>query len=145
MAAVNGHLTVLDYLLTLARKDAGYNRACVNQIFRLITKKQEDAAFKVLLSMKPVVSKDGRTLPSGNFFIRHLVRSGSAPEKILHFCQELVTSGKNSRAFYKALEVATVYNETALVSQLMRKIQGRKDSTKSHLLAPLLVCYSSNT
>lgn len=137
---MNGHLSILDYLLTIARKDWGYNRSCVNLVFRLVCQKQEDAAFKILLSMKPIFSKDGRPLPSGNFFIRHLVRCGCAPEKIIKFCRELVTSRKNSKAFFKALEAAALYNDTVLTSQIMHKLQGNRSSAKPHLYGPLLVC-----
>ena len=120
------------------RKNAGYNRSCVSLILRLVTKHKENEAFKLLLSMKPRLL-DGRATPSGRFFIRHVVKSDCHPEKIVSFCQDLVQSGKNVRAFFTAIEAASSMEKPELMERLLQEMKSDKNSVKSHFLGPLLV------
>ena len=136
-AAVHGHSEIVDILLDHMKKDIGYNRACVNVILRLITQHKEDEAFKVLLSMKPSRIIDGRRIASGRFFIRHIVRENRPYDKIVSFCQDLVQSGKNGRAFFTAIEAASRYERTELVNLLLKVI--KSDDCRPYLLGPLLV------
>lgn len=137
-AAVHGHPEVGDMLLNHMRKSAGYNRSCVGVILRLVTKRKESEAFQILLSMKPRLL-DGRATPSGRFFIRHVVKSDCPPEKIISFCQQLVQSGKNVRAFFTAIEAASSLEKHELVERLLKEMKSDKNSVKSHFLGPLLV------
>lgn len=140
-AAVHGHSEIVDVLLSHMKKGISYNRACVHIILRLITQRKEDAAFKVLMSMKPPRIVDGRMTASGRFFIRHIVKSDCPSEKIISFCQELVQSGKHFRAFFTAIEAASRYEKTDLVNLLLNEIKSDKNNCRPHLLGPLLVLH----
>lgn len=120
------------------KKSLGYHQACVNIILRLVTQRKEDEAFKVLLSMKPL-SIDGRVIPSGRFFIRHVVKLNCPSEKIISYCQKLVETGKNVRAFFTAIEIASSLEKTELMECLLREMKNEKNSFRSHFLGSLLV------
>lgn len=120
------------------KKTLGYNRACVNIILRLVTQRKEDEAFKVLLSMKPRII-DGRTTPSGRFFIRQVVKTDCSSEKIILYCQQLVQTGKNVRAFFTAVEAASSLGKSELMERLFKEMKGDKNSLRPHFLGPLLV------
>lgn len=59
-AAIHNHPTVVDNMLNLMNKSSGYNQDCFNVILRLVNHQQEDQAFRVLQSMKPVQLADGQ-------------------------------------------------------------------------------------
>ncbi len=138
-AAINGHDTVVDALLSQMKKLSGYNQDCFNVILRLINHRQEEQAFKVLLGMKPITQQDGQTTAAGGFFIRQIVKSNCAPEKIVSFCQRLVESGLNNRAFFRALEVANSFGRVDVANILLKQIQKQKDSLRPQAFWPLLV------
>lgn len=54
---------------------AGYNQDAANVILRLITKGQEDIAFKVFDTMENPVRFNGATGFLGTFVIKHLVKA----------------------------------------------------------------------
>ena len=134
-AAVHGHPEAVDILLSQMKKKKNYNRFCVNVILQLITQRKEDEAFKILLSMTPNKTVDGKVAKSGRFFIRHIVKMDCSPDKIVEFCRKLVHSEKNSRAFLIALEAANIFEKTELVDPLLNEI---KDSGRNNSLGSIL-------
>lgn len=142
VAAIHGHSHIVDMLLERMKKSLGYNRICVNVILRLIAQSREDEAFKVLLHMKPVQFAEGRTAQSGRFFIHHVVKSNCTSDKIISFCQQLVQTEKNIRAFFMALQAASSLERTDLVTCLLKEI--KKDKHRHHFLGSVLVCNPGN-
>ncbi|XP_046643732.1 leucine-rich PPR motif-containing protein, mitochondrial-like isoform X2 [Daphnia pulicaria] len=122
-AAVHGHSEAVDILLNRMRKDRDYNRSCVNIILQLVTQRKENEAFKILLSMKPKRTIDGKVPGSGRFFIRHIVKTNCSSDKIVEFCRKLVQTEKNSRAFFIALEAANIFERIELVDPLLNEIR----------------------
>ena len=138
-AAIHEHYEIVDTLLSQMKKISGYNQDCYNVILRLINQRQEEQAFKVLLGMKPVTQADGQTTATGAFFIRQIVKSNCSPDKIVSFCQRLVDSGLNNRAFFRALEVANTLGRVEIANLLLKHIQKQKDSLRPQAFWPLLV------
>lgn len=141
-AAVNNHSSVVDDLLTRMRKLSGYNQDCINVILRLVNCGQEDEAFKVLLSMKPPLLNDGQMPSVGGFFIRQVVKCRCKPEKIVKFCQKLVDSGMNPRAYFRALEAANAFGDKDLSQVLLQEITKQKEKLRPQAFWPLLVTLS---
>lgn len=138
-AAIHGHHELTDTLMERLQKGLGYNQDCVSFILRLINQKQEDHAFKLLLSMKLPLATEGRAASVGGFFIRHIVKSDCAPEKILSFCEHLVKSELNKRAYFRALEAANAYGKQKIAKAILKRIQVQKDSLHPKAFWPLLV------
>lgn len=138
-AAVNEKSEIVDSVLGRMQKASGYNQDCVNIILRLINHKKEEEAFKVLLAMKPVILSDGQTSATGGFFIRQIVKSNCSPDKIVSFCQKLVDSGLNNRAFFRALEVANSLGKSDISNLVLKQIQKQKDTLRPQAFWPLLV------
>lgn len=138
-SAVNGHSAIVDSLLSKMRKHAGYNQDCINVVLRLVNHKKEDEAFKVLLSMKNSALNDGKVPAVGSFFVKQIIKANCSPEKIISFCDRLVESGMNNRAFFRALEVANALNKTELSNLLLKQIQKQKESLQPAAFWPLLV------
>jgi hypothetical protein len=59
-AAIHGHSAIFDAVLNQMNRSSGYNQDCFNIILRLINHKQEDQAFKVLKTMKPIQLANGQ-------------------------------------------------------------------------------------
>lgn len=138
-AAIGDHLAIVDSILKQTKKFSGYNQDCVNIILRLVNQRKEDAAFKVFSSMKPAVSTDRQGQASGGFFIRQLVRANCAPEKIVAMCRNLVDSGLNNRAFFRALETANALGKSQIANVILKEIPKQKDSLRPQAFWPLLV------
>lgn len=124
------------------KKNSGFNQDCVNVVLRLVNRKKEDDAFKVLLDMKPVILTDRQASATGNFFIRQIVKANCSTEKIVSFCQRLVDSGLNNRAYFRALEAANSFGKTEISNAVLKQIQKQKDSLRPHAFWPLLVFHS---
>lgn len=138
-AAVKDNSAVVESVLSQMQKTSGYNQDCVNIILRLINHKKEEEAFKVLLAMKPVVLGDGQTSATGGFFIRQIIKSNCSPDKIVSFCQRLVDSGLNTRAFFRALDAANSFGKSDISNLVLKQIQKQKDSLRPQAFWPLLV------
>ena len=138
-AAVHGHSEIVDILLSQMRKKQYYNRSCVNVVLQLVTQRKEDEAFKILLSMKPIKTIDGKVAGSGRFFIRHIVKMNCSTEKIVEFCRKLVHTKKNSRAFFVALEAANTFERTQLVDPLLNEI--KDDGSNLNSLGSILASH----
>lgn len=137
-AAVHEQPQVVDFLLSRMPQFSGYHHDCVNIVLRLVNRKKEDEAFKVLLTMKPGLSQDGQTTWTGSFFIRQIVKANCPPDKIVAYCERLVESGLNNRAFLFALETSNAIHNTELSAKLLKHIKAQKDSTRPSLFWPLL-------
>lgn len=141
-AAIHNHPTVVDNMLNLMNKSSGYNQDCFNVILRLVNHQQEDQAFRVLQSMKPVQLADGQMSATGNFFIRQIIKSNCPPEKVISFCQQLVNSGLNNRAFFKALEMSNAFRKPEISNLLLKQIQKQKEMLRPQAFWPLLTAQS---
>ena len=142
-AAINGHPSLVDALLSRVSKSSGYNQDCMNIIMRLINKNQEDEAFKVLMTMKPGLASDGRPQQSGNFFLKQIVKANCASDKIVGFCRKLIDSGMNHYAFFRALDASNTYGNVELSSALLKEIQVQKENLRPSSFWPLLVSVRS--
>lgn len=138
-ASVTGHDSLVDALLSRMSKTSGYNQDCVNIILRLVNRHKEEDAFKVLMSMKPGLSNEGRVPQTGGFFIRQIVKAKSDPEKVVSFCRKLIDSGMNSFALFRALEASNAHENKILSGRLLKEIQTFKSDLKPSSFWPLLV------
>lgn len=84
-AAIHGHPAIVDDLLNQMNRSSGYNQDCYNIILRLINHQQEDQAFKVLKTMKPVQLANGQVRSDKFRSVRnriHLLQFADEPDRI---------------------------------------------------------------
>ena len=115
----------------------------MNIILRLVNRHKEEDAFKVLMSMKPGLPIEGRTVQIGGFFIKQLVKAKSDPEKVVSFCRKLIDSGMNTFALFRALEASNTHGNEKLSKILLKEIQTLKGDLKPSSFWPLLVSVST--
>lgn len=134
---MNGHINLVDTLLVRMPKRLFYNQLCIDVILRLINQKREDAAFRVLLSMKR--SAESTRQPLDAFFIHHIIKSQCLPNKIIDFCQQLVDLNLNPYAHIIAYDSAHAFLRCDLIMAYMNdtKLFGGKLSPEH--FSPLLV------
>lgn len=137
--ATNGHSQYVPQILGKVRKSIGYNQDAYNLILRLINKGQEDAAYEVLKSMPRNSKEDGTPLPSGHFFIRHLVKTDRPVEKILQYCTKLEEENLYDRALLFATEISLQFGNDKIAYPLLEELQKKGNEIRQHYFWPLIL------
>lgn len=137
--AVNNKPELVDSVLGKVRKMAGYNQDAANIILRLITKGQEDMAFKVFSTMERPARLNGSSVYLGSFIIRHLVKAKRPIEKIIQFCKQLKEDGSNPRSFIIATESSFHQEDPEYSLKLLRALSDSGEPIRPHFFWPVLV------
>ncbi|CAH1159971.1 unnamed protein product [Phaedon cochleariae] len=137
--AINGHTGHIPAVLNKVRKAVGYNQDAINVILRLINKGYEDAAFLILKSMPRATRDDGTPVPTGNFFIRQLVRANRPLEKILEFCAKIEKEGMYENPLLLATETSLQIGNEHLVYPLLENLRDWGIKIRQHFFWPLII------
>jgi hypothetical protein len=76
---------------------------------------------------------------TGNFFIKQIIKSNCSPQKVISICDQLVESGLNNRAYFKALELSNAHGKTDISNLILKRIQRQKKMLRPSSFWPLLV------
>ena len=76
---------------------------------------------------------------TGNFFIKQIIKSNCSPQKVISICDQLVESGLNNRAYFKALELSNAHRKTEMSNLILKRIQRQKEMLRPSSFWPLLV------
>ncbi|GAB6020657.1 hypothetical protein CHUAL_003327 [Chamberlinius hualienensis] len=139
--AVNRHSEHIDEIVEKIRKQFGYNQDCINIIFRLINAKEDNTAFKVLLTMSRPSDTD--SAPAGQFFIRHLVKNDTPVDKILIYCDELKRRNLNHVGLLRAVESSLYYQKPDHAFKCIEKLNEEGAVIRSHYFWPIINHYKS--
>lgn len=137
--AISNKPELVDSVLEKVRKMAGYNQDAANVILRLITKGQEDVAFKVFNTMARPVRFNGTSVFLGSFVIKHLVKSKRPIEKVIQFCKQLKDEGANSRSYMFATEASFHQDNPHYSLKLLRALADSGEQVRLHYFWPVLV------
>jgi len=140
--AENNQHALIDEVIPYFKKHSGFNQEATNLIYRLINIGQEDVAYKILKQMTPVI-RQNEAVPSGNFFIKHLVQLSRPAEVIIKYCKALSDDGLNKYALSRAAETALVAKNSDLAVDLFEAMKIYGYPLRHHYFWPLL-SYASN-
>lgn len=142
--ATNGHTEHIPFILSKVRKSVGYNQDAVNLILRLINKGHEDAAFLVLKSMPRNTTLEGAVRPTGNFFIKHLIKANRPVETVIEYCNKFESEELNSKAFLLATQTSLELGNSELAFPLLKELQNKGVAVRQHYFWPLIVAKAND-
>lgn len=137
-AAIHNRPDIFDGLLAKLRKESGYNSDCVNNVLRIVNVGQYEMAFKILLSMKSLMTSEGKPMASGIYFIKQLVKSPAATSDVIAYCDRLAELGLNERAVNRAFEAAVELGRQDRCEMILKHIAA-KQPIGPRFFWPLLV------
>ncbi|ODN04280.1 Leucine-rich PPR motif-containing protein, mitochondrial [Orchesella cincta] len=140
--AQNNHQGLIDEILPYLKKHTGFNQEATNVIFKLVNIGQEEVAYKVLKQMTPIVRQD-EPIPSGNFFIKHLVQSSKPAEVIIKYCKALQDDGLNNYALSRATETALISRNFDLAVDLFEALKLYGYPLRQHYFWPMFASASN--
>lgn len=141
--AANNHNHLIDEVLPFLRKHSGFNQEATSLIFRLVNIGQEDVAFKIIKEMTPIVRQEG-PVPSGNFFIKHLVQLGRPSETIIKYCKALQDEQLNVFALGRACEFALTEKKFELAMELIEAAKDNGLPIRQHYFWPFFAAAKSD-
>ncbi|XP_053214443.1 leucine-rich PPR motif-containing protein, mitochondrial-like [Panonychus citri] len=133
---------LIDDLIELLPKQAGYNSALSKLVIKSAYKRKIDLGLKLVSKM----SRAGDNFNSmGGFFIYHLVKSGTDYDEVIRACEALETSGANEWTYWRSTEAA-LYNleDIELVRKYLKNFQDRTGLTRPHFIWPLICRMKTN-
>ncbi|CAL8088007.1 unnamed protein product [Orchesella dallaii] len=140
--AENNHHALIDEILPYLKKHSGFNQEATNLIFRLVNIGQEEVAYKVLKQMTPIVRQD-EPVPSGSFFVKHMVQLGRPAEIVVKYCKALQDEGLNKYALNRAIEAAYSTRNIDLALELLEALKLYGFPVRQHYFWPMFASSSN--
>ncbi|XP_018009682.1 leucine-rich PPR motif-containing protein, mitochondrial [Hyalella azteca] len=139
--ASKGHAEHVPEMISLLRKEWGYNQDCKNLIFRLLNAGCDDSARLVYDTMDSLADPESQSnLNQGLFYVKHLIIRDKPISSILSMCEDV--SGSNPHLLQRSLEAALARN-TKLVYPIMDAIQAKGADLRPHFFWPLIAQLSA--
>lgn len=134
--AENNHDHLIDDILPYLKKHSGFNQEATNLIFRLINLGHEETAYKMLKQLTPL-SRQGSQMPSGNFFIKHLIRIAKPADVVIKYCKALQADQLHDYALIRAAEFALLAQKFDLAVDLFNALSTEGHSIRQHYFWPM--------